>query len=130
MDIVELIKYAEEASKKAYAPYSLFKVGAALLTSRDNIYAGCNVENTSYGLTICAERVAIFKAVSEGEQEFKALAVFSDSIDYCFPCGACRQVLIEFGSDMQVYMAGRSGKYKVMNISELMPCVFMRKEEI
>ncbi len=116
----ELIKRAELARENAYAPYSNFKVGAALLTKDGNIYTGCNIENSSYGLTNCAERTAIFKAISEGEEELKAIAVIADTEEPCSPCGACRQVLIEFGSDIEVIMANLKGDIVVKRIDELL----------
>jgi len=124
MNVTELIECARRVQEKAYAPYSRFKVGAALLTTRGNIYSGCNIENISYGLTVCAERVALFKAVSEGEREFKAIAVYAGTSGYCTPCGACRQVLLEFGRDIEVYMVNRQGEYKVMTVGELVPAAF------
>ena len=90
---------AKDASKNSYSPFSRFAVGAAVMSSTGKIYQGCNVENSSFGLTNCAERTAIFKAVSEGEREILAVAIYSPNSDSCFPCGACRQVLYEFQSD-------------------------------
>ncbi len=87
---------AKEASKNSYSPFSRFAVGAAVLASSGKIYRGCNVENSSFGLTNCAERCAIFKAVSEGEREIRAVAIYSPNADSCYPCGACRQVMYEF----------------------------------
>lgn len=125
--VKELIQAAEKAKTNAYAPYSSFKVGAALLTAGGKIYSGCNVENASYGLTCCAERVALFKAVSEGEKDFIALALVSDSEDYCAPCGACRQVMAEFELQMPIYMGNNSGLYRVQTVSELLPNNFSLK---
>lgn len=122
--VKELIEIAVKAKSHAYAPYSNFRVGAALLASTGKIYSGSNVENASYGLTCCAERVALFKAVSEGEKEFKALALVSDSEEYCSPCGACRQVLAEFALQMPVYMGNNKGLYRVKTVSELLPFNF------
>jgi len=96
----ELMKKAKEAAEFAYVPYSGFKVGAALKTTSGKIFTGCNVENSSYGLTNCAERTAVFKAVSEGEKEFSEIAVYVDSEILFTPCGACRQVLNEFNNKM------------------------------
>ena len=92
---------AKEASKNSYSPFSRFAVGAAVMTTNGKIYKGCNVENSSFGLTNCAERTAIFKAVSEGEREIIAVAIYSPNSDSCYPCGACRQVLYEFQGDEQ-----------------------------
>lgn len=111
MDIVELQKAAEKISYQAYAPYSHFRVGAALLCSNGEIVCGCNVENRSFGLTNCAERSALFTAVSRGITHFKGIAIYSpDAHDLLSPCGACRQVLSEFcGPDFPVYMHGPEG---------------------
>ena len=95
----ELMDNAKEASKASYSPFSRFAVGAAVLTTSGKIFRGCNVENSSFGLTNCAERTAIFKAVSEGEKEILAVAIYSPNADSCYPCGACRQVLFEFQTD-------------------------------
>ena len=93
------MKKAKEASENSYSPYSKFAVGAAVLMSSGKIYQGCNVENSSYGMTICAERCAIFKAVSEGEKGLRAVAIYSPNRDLCYPCGACRQVMYEFQTE-------------------------------
>lgn len=124
MNPEELINKALEARKYAYTPYSHFAVGAALLTTEGDVYTGCNIENASYGLTVCAERVALFKAVSCGQRSFKALAVVAGTEEYCSPCGACRQVLSEFGGDMRVYLANRRGEYREMTVNELLPGAF------
>ena len=116
----ELLKMAKKARENAYAPYSNFKVGAALMTKDGKVFTGANVENASYGLSMCAERVALFKAVSEGYREFEAIAVIADTDGPVSPCGACRQVLSEFG-DMDVIMANMKGDVKVMKLSELLP---------
>lgn len=112
------------AREKAYAPYSRFRVGAALLTAGGKIYTGCNVENASYGLTVCAERVALYKALSEGEREFTALAVVSDSPYGTVPCGACRQVLAEFCRDLTIFMGRSRGDYVTASLKELFPLAF------
>lgn len=117
----ELISKAVGARERAYAPYSGFKVGAALLSRDGRIFTGCNVENASYGLTVCAERVALFKAVSEGAREFEAIAIACGK-GPCSPCGACRQVLFEFAPDLRVIMTDAEGKeIKVAKLSELLP---------
>ncbi|HOK40921.1 MAG TPA: cytidine deaminase [bacterium] len=123
-EITKLIKKAKEAREKAYAPYSKYKVGAALLTTDGKIFTGCNVENASYGLTNCAERTAIFKAVSEGAKKFKAIAIVLDTEEYGAPCGACRQVIREFGTEIDVIMATVKGKYEIMKIKDLLPYSF------
>ncbi len=124
MDYLELVQKAKEASKKSYSPYSRFPVGAALWTKSGKVFTGCNLENASFGLTICAERTAIYKAVSEGETEFLALAVFCTAAEYCTPCGACRQVINEFGSDIDVIMSNAAGDYTVKKSAELLPGAF------
>lgn len=117
----ELVRKAVEARDRAYAPYSGFAVGAALLSQDGRIFSGCNVENASYGLTVCAERVALFKAVSEGAREFVALAVACGQ-GPCAPCGACRQVLYEFAPELLVIMADGKGKtWCTARLSELLP---------
>ena len=125
MDYENLIAKAMEAREKAHAPYSRFAVGAALLSKSGRIYTGCNVENASYGLSICAERTAIFKAVSEGERDFEAIAVVTEK--GVTPCGACRQVLMEFGEDIQVIVANGAGEYRVFTLQELLPEAFTPK---
>lgn len=120
----KLLEAAKKVRKNSYSPYSKFAVGAAVLTDKGKVFTGCNVENASYGLTNCAERTAIFKAVSEGHKKFKAIAIVLDAPDYGAPCGACRQVIYEFGSDIDVIMGTVSGKYKIMKISELIPLAF------
>ncbi|AQS59896.1 cytidine deaminase [Desulforamulus ferrireducens] len=124
----KLIEIAKEAREKAYVPYSKFKVGAALLTKDGKIFTGCNVENASYGLTCCAERTAIFKAVSEGYSNFAALAVVADVPTLCSPCGACRQVIAEFGGDIKVYMANLKGQYATTTVEELLPGFFKARD--
>ncbi|BBM83119.1 cytidine deaminase [Candidatus Uabimicrobium amorphum] len=119
----ELIKRATLAREKAYAPYSQFKVGAALLCEDGSIYTGCNIENASFGLTCCAERVAIFNAIAEGKKKFKAICIaLSCEEGSPSPCGACRQVIFEFGMDIEVITINVfSQKITVESISELMP---------
>lgn len=118
MEDKELIALAAEARRKAYAPYSQYAVGAALLTASGKVYTGCNVENASYGLSVCAERTAAFKAVCDGEREFTAIAVVTENAGT--PCGACRQVLAEFGPEMRVLVADASGDYRVYSLPELL----------
>jgi cytidine deaminase len=121
-DFAELQQVAEQAQKKAYAPYSGFAVGAALLATDGTIYAGCNVENASYGLTICAERNAIAHAVACGAQQFTAVAVVTEN--GVTPCGACRQVLAEFGPRMTVIVADARGNQQIYSLAELLPDAF------
>lgn len=99
MDYNELLNRAKDASEHAYAPYSKFKVGACVLTENEKIYTGCNFENSSFGLTICAERNAIGSAICDGENKIKAVAIYSPNTKHCYPCGACRQVINEFVSE-------------------------------
>ena len=122
MTYEELIKLAEEASKNAYVPYSKFPVGACILTENDKIFTGCNFENASYGLTICAERNAVGSAIAAGERKIKAIAIFSPNMQNCTPCGACRQVLSEFQSDngLDVITLCSDG-IRVHTINELLP---------
>lgn len=119
-----LVEKAREAMKYAYAPYSNFKVGAALLTEIENIYIGCNIENISFGATNCAERTAVFKAVSEGEKNFKAIAIVSSSGKFTPPCGICRQVLSEFSEDMDIILADKEDNIKIIKLNELIPFSF------
>lgn len=125
MDYSELIAKAIEAKEFAYVPYSHFRVGAALLGKSGKIYTGCNIENVGYTPTNCAERTAVFKAVSEGEKEFQAIVINGDNNDYLMPCGVCRQVLAEFAADsFQVILANSETDYKVMTLGELLPGAF------
>ena len=123
MDAKELMKMAIEARQNAYAPYSHFAVGAALLAESGRVYTGCNIENASYGLTCCAERNAIFAAVGAGEHRFKMLAVAADSPEPVAPCGACRQVIAEFGIPL-VVMGNLKEATKTMTAEELLPYGF------
>jgi cytidine deaminase len=123
-DIAKLVDTSKAAMESAYAPYSNFKVGAAVLGASGRIYSGCNVENASYGLSICAERVAIFKAVSEGEREIRAIAIANSSGKPAFPCGACRQVMAEFaGDEMEILLVSDEGVEK-HTLAELFPNAF------
>ena len=122
----EIIAAAQSVRENAYAPYSKFKVGAAVLTLNGKIYTGCNVENASYGLCNCAERTAIFKAVSEGERDLVTIAVIADTPSPVAPCGACRQVMIEFGIK-QVIMCNLHGEQSVIALEELLPYYFGKK---
>lgn len=119
-----LISAAKAAREKAHAPFSNFKVGAALRTASGKVYGGCNVENATYGLTVCAERVAIFKAISEGERKFDAIAVVTDTDALTPPCGACRQLIWEFCGDVPVVMSNLQGKVEELRMSQLFPKPF------
>lgn len=120
----ELFEKAKEAQKYSYSPYSHFKVGACVLTKSGKIFTGCNVENSAYGPSNCAERTAIFKAVSEGEKDFCKIAIYGGEGDkFCFPCGVCRQVLAEFNKDIEV-IVGNNKEIKSFKLSELLPYCF------
>ncbi|MTI95659.1 MAG: cytidine deaminase [Firmicutes bacterium] len=120
-----LVGAALKAREQAYVPYSMYRVGAAVLTRSGKIYSGCNIENSSYGLTVCAERTAIFKAISEGEQEFKAIAVAVDTEQPATPCGACRQVMSEFFTDnTEIILINTAGHGDITTISQLLPAAF------
>lgn len=124
MDDQVLIQAARQARERAYVPYSHFPVGAALLTASGRIYTGCNIENASFGLCNCAERTAIFKAVSEGETEFLTIAVIADTEGPVSPCGACRQVMNEFAPDARVILANLKGDTLVTTAQALLPGAF------
>lgn len=119
-----LIKKAHAAKKHSHSPYSKFRVGAALLTKSGRVYTGCNIENSSFSLTVCAERTSIFKAVSESERSFKAIAIASDALDFVPPCGACRQVMIDLAGDIDVILDNGRGQHKVVRLSALLPLPF------
>ncbi|MBX7223723.1 MAG: cytidine deaminase [Blastocatellia bacterium] len=120
----DLIARATEARSRAHAPYSGFKVGAAILTSSDHIYSGCNIENASYGLSLCAERVALVKALSEGERDFQAITVITSDAKLTSPCGPCRQLIWEFCGDIEVVLANLDGDEAHYTMSELFPRPF------
>ena len=123
----ELINLAKKARENAYAPYSKFKVGAALLTKSGKAFTGCNVENSSFGASMCAERVAVFKAVSTGERKFTEIAVVTDTKDPAMPCGMCRQVLSEFAPNIKIYAANLNGKIKEITLEKLLPYAFTKE---
>lgn len=129
MDVFKLIEEAYEAKKFSYAPYSEFHVGAALLTDSGKIYRGCNIENAAYSPTNCAERTAFFKAVSEGERNFAAIAIVGDKEEYLTPCGVCRQVMIEFCDEktFQIILPKNKNEYKIFTLEELFPGAFSMK---
>ena len=116
----ELVQAAIKAAGNAYAPYSGYRVGAALLCGSGDVYTGCNVENAAYPCGICAERTAAAKAVSEGNRDFRMIAVVGSSAEKCTPCGMCRQVLYEFAPDMTVLCADNSGEYDEVKLSDLL----------
>jgi len=124
MDDRKLLALANEARGNAYCPYSGFAVGAALLCADGSVFTGCNVENAAYGPSICAERTAIFKAISEGHRDFAKLAVTCES-DHCRPCGVCRQVMFEHAPDLEILMGNPSGDYVRTTARDLLPDGFM-----
>jgi cytidine deaminase len=124
MDYKDLANKAVEAKARALPAYSNFHVGAALLTRSNKIYQAGNIETSSYSLTICAERTALFKALSEGEREFRAVAIASDDPDFCPPCGACRQVMSDLCGNIDVIMVNHKNELKQMKLSELLPYPF------
>jgi cytidine deaminase len=123
----QLTEAAKKTRERAHAPFSNFKVGAALETENGKIYTGCNIESASYGLTVCAERVAIWKAVSEGHTKFRSVAVAVDTEDLTPPCGVCRQIIWEFCGDIPVTLANLNGKTETLRMSELLPRAFDSK---
>jgi cytidine deaminase len=122
--LAAMVALAREAREQAHAPYSRFKVGAALKTRAGEIVTGCNLENASYGLTMCAERVAVFKAVSEGLKDFEAIAVVAHSKRLTAPCGPCRQILWEFCGDILVHMSNHQGRTRLLRLRDLLPLPF------
>lgn len=126
-DIERLIALAREVRERAYAPYSGFRVGAVVETSDGRTFTGCNIENSSYGLSLCAERVAVFKAISEGYLDLRRVAVIADAHSPVRPCGACRQVLSDIlGADAEVVMANLQGAIEVKRVRDLLPTPFDR----
>ena len=131
MNKEQLLAQSKIARENAYVPYSKFPVGAALLAEDGTVFHGCNVENASYGLTNCAERTAIFKAVSQGVTKFKAIAIVADTEGPCAPCGACRQVIAEFcDGDMPVYLTNLKGDVLETTVEKLLPGAFTPKDLI
>ena len=123
--VAKLQEKSCDARKYAYCPYSNFRVGCALLCEDGSVFTGCNVENASYGLTICAERVAITKAISEGQRKFAAISIAADVKEsFIGPCGACRQFLAEFGNQWDVYMVKPDKTWKLMKVKDLLPMGF------
>jgi cytidine deaminase len=127
MNYSTLVKHAQSAKKNSYSPYSRFRVGAALLTPSGKVIKGCNIENSSYGLTICAERTAIFKAASDGYKKFKAIAIATDENAFTEPCGACRQVLMDLAGDIDFIMSKPNGDMRIVKMSQLLPFPFSSK---
>ncbi|MBQ9534868.1 MAG: cytidine deaminase [Clostridia bacterium] len=121
MDKKQLCQAAMDMLERAYIPYSGFAVGAALECADGSVFTGCNIENASYGATVCAERTAVFKAVSEGRRNFARIAIAARSDDFCVPCGICRQVLAEFSPDMEVICLNSAGESRSFSLRELLP---------
>jgi cytidine deaminase (EC 3.5.4.5) len=130
MEYKELIRAALDAREKAYVPYSEFKVGAAILMEDGKIYSGCNIENASFGATNCAERTAIFKAVSEGAKQIQVVAVVGDLNSFTYPCGICRQVIVEFAADenIEIILAKNEEEYIVHKLKDILPGAFTKKD--
>ena len=125
IDYKLLMDKAKEASKMSYSPFSKFAVGAGVLAGSGKIYSGCNIENSSFGMTICAERCAIFKAISEGEKEILAVAIYSPNADDCYPCGACRQVMYEFQGENEISIITESkGNPVIRKMKDFLPYGF------
>jgi cytidine deaminase len=120
----KLIEAALQAKHRALSPYSHFRVGAAIETAAGKIYAGCNIESSSFGLTCCAERVAIFKALSEGERDFTRIVVAADTTDFCTPCGACRQVLWDYAKNLEIICVDKQGAQHQTLLRDLLPEAF------
>lgn len=128
MDERKLLQLASDARNNSYSPYSKFRVGAALLTKSGKVFTGCNVENATYGATCCAERTAVYKAVSEGEKEFEAIAVRGDNDGFTFPCGICRQVIAEFSPSIKVILGDGNGNIKICPLDDLLPHAFYKED--
>ncbi|MFZ1081560.1 MAG: cytidine deaminase [Candidatus Kryptoniota bacterium] len=122
--VPELIQAAENSRKKSTAAFSHFKVGAAIETEEGEIYSAFNIESSSYGLSMCAERIALWKAITAGKSKFKKIAIVSDAVDFCPPCGACRQVMFELAGDIEIYMTNKNGTVKRERLSSLLPSAF------
>ncbi|MGH4125846.1 MAG: cytidine deaminase [Clostridium sp.] len=129
MDYKKLAKIAIDARENAYVPYSKFKVGAAVVTEDDSIYTGCNIENASYGAANCAERTAIFKAISEGHKKIKAIAIVGDMSTHTYPCGICRQVIVEFATkDIDIILVKSEDDYIIKTMEEILPGAFTKED--
>ncbi len=128
MKYLKLIQEAKEGMKNAYAPYSNFQVGAALLTKEGRIYRGCNIENASYGASNCAERTALFSAIADGSKTFEAIAIVSSSEDFTYPCGICRQVIAELMPKGKLIFSGKDNQYQEMTVEEILPYAFTKED--
>jgi len=123
-DIDDLLRVAHAAAQLAYSPYSRVRVGAALLAEDGEVYTGCNVENASYGLTLCAERSAVVRAIAAGERRFRAIAIATDRPQALMPCGACRQFLLEFAPQLWIHVQGAASARETVNLADLLPRAF------
>lgn len=123
----ELISIADDAKEKSEAKFSHFRVGAALQTATGKIYSAFNIESSSYGLSMCAERIALWTAVNAGESKFTRIVIVSDSKDFCTPCGACRQVMYELAGDIEVFVTNKKGEVRSYSLSSLLPQAFTSK---
>jgi cytidine deaminase len=123
----QLVTEAQKAKEFSHSPYSHFRVGAALLTKSGKIFSGTNIETSSYSLTVCAERTALFKAISEGENKFSAIAIATDQNEFISPCGACRQVIMDLAGNIDVILSSNNGKTKLVKMKELLPLAFGEK---
>ena len=123
-----LIGIATDVMENSYSPYSKFKVGAAIECADGTVFTGCNIENAAFGTTMCAEAVAVASAVSAGKREFKRIAITSEGGAYCFPCGACRQILNEFSPDMEVLSVRADGRYVSYPLTTLLPMAFSKEQ--
>jgi len=126
----DLAAMARKAQKQAYAPYSGYKVGAALLTSEGHIFTGANIENASYGLTVCAERIAVFAAVHAGEREFRSIAITGSGEGYIYPCGACLQVLAEFSVNIKIISVNENDEIRKYYLGEMLPKAFSLNKNV
>ncbi len=129
MDTIDLMKMARQAREKAYCPYSQFAVGAVVLSKAGRVYSAANVENASYGLSMCAERLAIFKAIYAGERELEAICLYGGQAGYVYPCGACLQVMVEFAPQLKLIIAGPDNHFKEHRLQELLPYQFQLEVE-
>jgi len=120
----KLFPLLKKIRNTAIAPYSRFRVGAVLKTGSGKLYSGHNIESSSYGLTLCAERVALFKALSEGERKFSEIHILADAVDFCSPCGACRQLLMDFAPEIKIVLYDQNGGKKYFKIKDLLPQAF------
>lgn len=125
--VTKLIAAAEVSKKNSEAVFSHFRVGAAIEAESGKVYSAFNIESSSYGLSMCAERISLWKAITSGESKFKKIAIVSDAVDFCPPCGACRQVMLDLAGDLDIYMTNKKGDMKKEKLSSLLPQAFTSK---